>query len=202
MLSTQKDNTTLPLKVSLRKKALQRCSNPIVLEAFGGYGHIFRACYQEIAEGVVMESNPSKVRVLAVQRPTWAVYEGDAERLLAAGVGAHLPVNFLDVDPYGSPFASIAGFFGSDRPFPGEVHIVVNDGLRRSAQLNVGWKVKELAELVEEFGNSNVCKRYLEVAREKVRRLVGVAGYELAEWMGYYCGSGECVTHYHAVLRK
>ncbi|MFO8154416.1 MAG: hypothetical protein R6U87_00105, partial [Thiohalospira sp.] len=100
------------------------------METHGGLGQIWSVCYRGLTDGIVIEKDPERARFLARQRPTWAVYQGAAEVVLAGGGGAHLCVTVLDVDPYGDPWPTIGPFFQSDRPFPETLAVAVNDGLR------------------------------------------------------------------------
>ena len=72
---------------------------------------MFGACYDGVESGIVFEKNPQKTKLLGLQRPTWRVYEADCEVAINAGVGNDLPVNLLDVDPYGDPWPVIEAFF-------------------------------------------------------------------------------------------
>jgi hypothetical protein len=171
------------------------------METHGGEGKLWRQVYAHLPEGIVFEKNSQKVEILAHQRPTWAVYEGDCEAAIAAGVGAHLPVNLLDVDPYGSPWQVIEGFFASDRPKPQTLHIVVNDGSRQQVQLAGGWNSKVLQPLVDQFGNG-LRDNYLECCQILLGERAEGVGYRLSRWHGYYCGHGQQMTHYWAVLDR
>lgn len=196
----QKDNSTLLLKTSLRRNLLKLVDAPVVMETHGGYGAIWGQCYSDIANGIVFEKNANKTQVLAVQRPTWAVYECECEGALLAGVGAHLPVNFLDCDPYGEPWPVVDAFFGSDRPFPPTLAIVVNDGLRQKLKMNGGWNVASLEQKVSEYGNSALYRNYLAICKELLQEKASQQGYKLTRWAGYYCGHGDQMTHYAALF--
>src|SRR5678815_1224206 len=95
----QKDNTSLAGKVAIRRSLLGQLAQlgqaPIVLETHGGIGAIYRRCYSMVPSGVVFEKDPRKAEILAGQRPTWAVYESDCEKAIAAGAGAHLLICLL-----------------------------------------------------------------------------------------------------------
>jgi hypothetical protein len=158
--------------------------------------------YSEILQGIAFEEKAAKAERLAVQRPTWAVYESDCVKSLAAGAGAHLAVNFVDLDPYGEPWKVLAAFFGSERPWPQRLGVVVNDGVRMKLKLTGGWDVESLRPAVQKFGNSAMYPEYLGVARWNLERLAAPLGYELTDWTGYYCGHGDCMTHYAAVLER
>ena len=197
----QKDNSTYWKKVSLRTQALKHVSTPIVMETHGGAGKLFERCYATFDQGVVFEKDPNKTKILAQQRPTWSVYECDCVGALAAGAGFHLPVNFLDVDPYGEPWPVLEAFFGSDRPFPKELHIVVNDGLRQKLATGGAWSCKSLAPVVEEFGN-DLHSYYLDVCQILMATVAEKRGYSLTEFAGYYCGHALAMTHYWAILKR
>ena len=176
-----------------------------MLETHGGLGRIYDELYRYAAAGgVVLDADARKhnADALALQRPQgWRVYEGDSEVALAAGLAADVPFDLIDVDAYGSPFETIAAVFGHPRTLPDVVQLVVNDGLRQKAQYGGAWDVLALRDIVREWGN-NLFDRYLDVAKEKVRRLVAPAGFELSRWYGYYCGPRVNMTHYWAELRR
>ena len=198
----QKDNTTLELKVQLRLTMLQRLGQvPVVIETHGGLGSIFERCYKAVTGGAVFETDPDKASVLALQRPSWSVYEGDCVSALRAGVGAHLAANVLDVDPYGDPWPTITAFFHSERTRPREMFVVVNDGLRSNVKTGGAWTTSTLAPVVQEFGN-DLYHHYLSICRYLMETLSARAGYTVAGFHGYYCGHGDQMTHCLAVLRK
>ena len=198
----QKDNTTLELKVQLRLMMLQRLSQPpVVIETHGGLGAVYERCYKSVTSGVVFEIDPDKATILALQRPSWSVYEADCTSALRAGVGAHLVANVLDVDPYGDPWPTIAAFFHSERPRPPEMFVVVNDVLRNSVWAHEAWATSTLAPVVQEFGN-DLYDHYLPVCRYLMENLSERAGYNVAGFHGYYCGQHDRNTHYLAILRK
>lgn len=197
----QKDNTTYAKKVALRRKALSLVSDPVVMETHGGEGKLFRACYTQVDQGVVFEKNPEKSAILGRQRPTWAVYEGDCVACLKAGVGAHLTVNLLDLDPYGQPWPVLDAFFGSERPRPETLVVVVNDGLRQKVRYGGAWGTKSMREMVRKHGN-DIYGVYLDVCAELMQEKAAQAGYRLDRFAGYYCGHIQNVTHYLAILKR
>ena len=83
----KKDNATILLKVNLRRAALRALPvQPIVMETNGGAGEIWKACYADVCQtGVVIEKDIEKCNTLAVQRPNWAVYRGDCNKLRLFG---------------------------------------------------------------------------------------------------------------------
>ncbi len=152
--------------------------------------------------GVVFETDPLKSAVLAKQRPSWAVYETGCEYALSCGTGRHLTINVLDLDPYGDPWPAVDAFFESERPHSARLIVVVNDGLRRTAQRAKAWSSTSLQEKVLKYGNENFFKRYLAVCRELLSEKAAPVGYRLVKWAGYYCGAGQQMTHYAAVLER
>lgn len=158
--------------------------------------------YSELPHGVVFEVNAEKAEALARQRPSWTVYEADATLTLAAGAGAHLACNLIDIDPYGEPWPTLEAYFSSTRPFPPQLAIAVNDGMRTKLRLGGGYEIKSLLPAVREFGNSVMYVEYIRVARWNLTRLAAEAGYGLTDWTGYYCGRNGAMTHYAAVLER
>lgn len=199
----KKDNSTFKQKVILRKRALLRLGHlrPVVLETHGGEGKIFDACYAHLKQGVVMDSDGDRAELLARQRPTWAVYKCDSVSALAGGVGAHVTVELLDVDPYGGCWDTIDAFFSSERPFAPKMVVAVNDGLRESLEMKQGWKTKALQPAIDRHGN-NLYPIYLQVSRELMQIQAAKAGYTVQSFAGYYCGIRGKMTHFLAVLER
>lgn len=196
----QKDNNTYSEKVMLRQTAVSLLTEPlVVMETHGGIGDLWAAVYRDVEDGVVFEKRPDRTTLLATQRPTWAVYEGNSERAIALGAGAHLCVNLLDVDPYGDPWPTIQAFFGSERPFAREMVVVVNDGLRQAVRGGTAWNSKTLEPVVQRFGNE-LWDQYLAACQWLMEAAAAVAGYQVVFFDGYYCGTGLCNTHYVARL--
>jgi hypothetical protein len=201
-----KDNSTKARKSQLRSKALvtlERLSStePIVLECYGGMGKLFAACYSHLAQGIVIEKNPAKAERLLSQRgERWSVYQGETVALLRAGLGAHLAVNFLDVDPWGDPWPTIDAFLESERPQPRELMIVVNDGLRQLVQRHGSWTTPTLETAVRKYGNAELYNRYLDVCKQMMTERAVARGYEVRGWTGYYPTPN--MTHYAALFLK
>lgn len=171
------------------------------METHGGFGTLFDACYGHIQRGIVFEKQAEKADTLSLQRPTWAVYEADCEAALEAGAGAHLAIDLLDVDPYGSCWDTIEAFFSSDRPFAERMTVVVNDGLRQSLSMGKAWTVKQLSGMVQRFGN-DLHPVYLDVCKVLLQEKAAAAGYEIEHFGGYYCGVKKFNTHFMAVLKR
>jgi hypothetical protein len=144
----------------------------------------------------------AKASFLAIQRPTWRVYETAAELAVASGVGADLPINFVDVDPCGDPWPLLTAYFQSERVFPKRLAVAVNDGLRQKLKMGSGWHVETMKAAVAMFSNTALYPRYLEVCRWNLERLASSRGYRIVEWAGYYCGFGQQMTHFGALLDR
>lgn len=205
-MNGQKDNSTFGHKVALRKMALQQLAfdgitRPFVMETHGGAGKLFDACYSHLEQGVVFEKDPEKAAILGKQRPTWAVYESECEPVLAEGVGAHLQIDLLDIDPYGEPWPVFDAFFQSTRPFAPVMAIAVNDGLRQGLAMGQAWKIGSMAKMTVKYGN-DLHPIYLDICREMVAEKVAHAGYTVSHFGGYYCGNKKAMTHYLAVIRR
>lgn len=198
----QLDNSTFLRKRKLRLAALSQVPNPVVMETHGGFGKLFASCYSTLTKGVVFEKDSSKADYLAQQRPTWSVYRCDVLPALRAGVGSHLPVNFLDLDPYGEPWPVIDAFFKSDRALQSPMAVVVNDGLRQKLQLQGAWSTHSMQDAVARHGNSRIFKMYKEICREMLTEKVSPLGYTIRAWTAYYCGEKANMTHFAAVLHR
>lgn len=200
--SEQKDNSTFADKVRLRRAVLAACSAPpLVLETHGGWGRIYERTWFKAAGGVVIEKLEEKAEALAVQRPTWRVYEGDSLAALRTGLANDLRFDVVDLDPYGSPMDYLGALATSGRQWPDRWHLVVNDGLRQKCKLGGSWNVKALREIVQRRGN-DLYPVYLEVARDLVAAFAHSIGFKVAGWHGYYCGMHGKMTHYWAALER
>jgi hypothetical protein len=202
MPNIKQDSSTFSLKKSLRIKALGEIAAPVVMETHGGYGKLFGPCYSHLEQGVVFEKRPERSAKLAMQRPGWAVYEADCEAALRAGVGGHLPVNFVDFDPYGSPWLAMAAFFEGIRPEVPRLALVVTDGLPQRLKLSMAWNTEGLEAAVQHFGNAAMYGRYLDACQWMVQDKASRAGYALRRWTAYLCGFNHHVAHYAAVLDR
>ena len=198
----KRDNSTLRSKISLRNKLLKEIPSPVIMETHGGIGVLFKQCYKNIERGVVFEKNADKVVKLAEQRPTWSVYETDCIRAITGGVGSHLPVNFLDVDPHGTPLDTIAAIFEHWVYLPQKLALVVTDGQRVKAQFRGAWTVERIQPLVAKYGNDEIYSNYVELCEELIETWAATRGYKIAKWTGYYCGYGQDITHYAAILER
>lgn len=197
----QKDNSTLESKILIRKRALEHLdSEPVILESHGGYGVVFDRCYFNVKQGVVFEKDAKKAVALSLQRPTWSVYECDCEDAIRGGAGAHIKINFVDLDPYGSPWECVDGLFKSKRNLDAKLVIVVNDGLRMKAKIGTAYNTKCLNDKVLKYGNNSIFGKYLEICRELMQEKGAEAGYSLDSFNGYYCGHAKQMTHYFAVF--
>lgn len=195
----QKDNSTFLSKKKLRLRLLDAIADPVVMETHGGAGKIWQACYSHIERGIVFEKDPDKVAVLAKQRPDWSVYEGDCVGAIQAGFGSHLPVNFFDVDPYGSAWPIVEAILKFAKVQT--VGIAVNDGLRQKVQLTGGWDVECLQNAVRKYGN-RLFDIYLDVCGEMMQEKAAQAGYSLSRFWGHYAGHNGGMTHYAAILSR
>ena len=205
----KRDNTTKRRKVALRLALLRELqargvapADVVVVETHGGWGTLGRHCYADVERGVVFEKDALRAARLAALRPTWAVYEGDCEAALAAGVGAHVEATLLDVDPYSDPWPALRAFFESERPRAPVLAVAVNDGLRQKLRLNAGWHVKSLAMATHRYGNSALYANYLEICKDLLSEAAAASGgaYRLERWRAYYCGHADEMTHYGAIF--
>jgi hypothetical protein len=121
---------------------------------------------------------------------------------LKAGVAADLPINFIDIDPYGECWPVIEAYFSGERKRPKRLAIAVNDGLRQKLNVGAGWQVATMKAALEVFSNAGLYARYLEVCRWNLDRLIAPHGYKVIEWAGYYCGFNHLMTHFGAVLEN
>lgn len=195
----QKDNSTGEQKTRLRRSILATFKDraPVVLETHGGFGRVYEKTWYRADRGVVIEKDAIKCEHLAMQRPTWAVYQGDCIEAIGAGLAQRTAFDIIDVDPYGAPFDIFDALCRPTRRFPDLWHLVVNDGMRQGAQRGVSWQVDALKPIVARRGN-NIFRVYKEVAREIVEMYLARIGFKVTGWYAYYTGHADLMTHYWA----
>lgn len=197
----RKDNAGKLVKLGMRQRLLEKVESPRILETHGGKGGLGKSLYLSYP-GVVFEKNPAKTPYLLEQRPHWAVYEGDCVKALEAGIGFHHKPNFIDCDPYGSPWPVLRAIFKNGDKLPALVGVAVNDGLREKAIIGGSWNCKDLAPYARKYGNANVNKLWFEIVRELFEETISVAGYALEEWMIMKSGHHGMMTQYAAIIKK
>ena len=198
-----KDNKTFLEKSRLRKQMLSKLDDtPVILETHGGKGDLYRRCYADVEKGLVFETDPTKAEKLVHQRPNWAVYETDCVWGLANGVGGHLAVNFIDADPYGQAWHVLGAFFSSERPRAEQVILVVHDGVRSSLQRFGSLNMDIFAPIVEQIGELQLYRKYLEVCEQLLDDMASEASYAVAGFGGFYSKRDKDQTHFFAELRK
>lgn len=201
-MAEKKDNTTLRYKVSLRMKLLEHIENPVVMETHGGFGDVYRRCYSGIDVGIVLEKDPRKASALARQRPSWMVYECDSLIAIQGGVANLIPINFLDVDPYGDPWNILDGFFDTIESKPDKMAVAVNDGLRQKLKRNGGWSVGSMQDMVQKYGNAELYRNYDKICMELMNEKAAKAGMTIDRWWCYFCGYANQMTHYGVILKR
>lgn len=200
-MTNKTDHSTLQKKILLRRYIISQIENPVILEAYGGTGRIYSNVYSQIKSGVVIEKNSERTELLARQRPTWSVWQGDSIAAIKSGVGSHLVFNLLDVDPWGDPWPAISAYISSPRELAPKFWIVVNDGLRKKTMLGGSWHTHSLDQAVLKFGN-NLFPIYDQVCKWIILNLAESINYELSRFFISYCGSGQTMTHYAALLAR
>lgn len=195
----KKDNAGKLVKIGFRQRVLSKIANPKILETHGGKGAIGKALYLQY-QGVVFEKNPEKTKYLLEQRPHWAIYEGDCIPALTAGIGFHITPNFIDCDPYGSPWPILKAIFSHGDQLADTVGIAVNDGLRRKVQLGGSWSCEILKPYVLSHGNAWINKNWEIVVRDLFEKTV--VGFEVCEWLIMSSGHGGAMTQYGAIIKK
>lgn len=185
----------------MREALLKKIEGPRILETHGGKGELGRALYLRYP-GVVFEKDPEKTPYLVESRPHWSVYEADCVAAMRAGVGFHHEPNFIDCDPYGSPWETLRAVFVNAPRLPRRLGLVVTDGLGRDAMFGRAWASAELAPYARRLGNAGVRDRWEDVVRDKLYSVVEDAGYAVTEWLIRRGGYGGQMTHYAAVLEK
>lgn len=176
--------------------------DPVVLETHAGYGVLYNACYRAVQDGIAIEKDTEKAEHLAQQRPEWCVYQADCLDVLKSGGTNHLPINFVDIDPYGEPWHVVDAYLHGRKELPDTWAIVVNDGIRQKLKSGGAWSTGSLHKMVLQYGNHSIYENYLDICQELMTQKASRRGYTLALWAGYYCGHAKQMTHYAAILEK
>lgn len=185
------DNRSGREKAVLRRQIVALMDDvPTICETHGGKGMLYGLVYKSIdgVTGFVFEKEWEKAKVLAVQRPHWAVYSEDCVRCLKGGVGAHLTVNLLDVDPYGDPWPAVDAFFASERPRAKALWVVITDNLLDMCRDGRAWDTPSLKGIVADYGNDLMPIYADVVGRELIQRKAAQAGYNLDRYVGIRSG--------------
>jgi hypothetical protein len=170
-------------KIQTRKRALDMLrGDPVVLEAYAGRGHLGKVVY-DLEFGVATDIDEDAVVALSSSRPSWRVYQCDAVPAIAQGLAADVPFNFIDLDPFGSPWEAYMAFWESERERGDQVVVVAHDGMRLNAKMRTSWN-SVMADAVQVFGN-DLGKMYLQACRWKAKKHLEVAGYELTGFFGF-----------------
>lgn len=194
------DNTTLDLKVRLRRSLLAHIEAPFVVEAFGGIGKLYYRCYQDIPRGVAFETQEPKAIYLARQRPHWAVYNSDCVLHLAT-ILKIWPANFFDLDAYGDPWPATWAILSASHQV-NRLAIVITDGLRIKTGVRGAWITSSLEAIAKRYGNEQVHRQYKEFCAEMFAEKTQAAGFKLLYWTNYYCGAAHNMTHHAAIIER
>lgn len=198
----KKDNSTLSDKVAIRLKALERVDAPLVVcEAFCGWGEIYDRCYRGAVTGVAVEKDLKKAEYTAIMRPSWLCVNGDSVKALSYDLRPYgCKVNFLDLDPYGSPFPVMAAVVKSGM-LDDVCEVVINDGTRQKAKLGSLAGVKHFESVVSKFG-ADLYRDYMQAAREVCAEIMSKHGFSVSSFAGYYTGHNQAMTHYSFTASK
>jgi hypothetical protein len=199
----KRDNSTLQDKVALRRLVRSWFNHRplVVLETNGGKGVVYRKVYTDCT-GVVFESSARKAELLAIQRPNWAVYEGDAVQCMLAGAPVHIQPDLVDIDPYGSALEYIRAFFTSPRSFPAQLALAVNDGAPYALQAFGPGNLRLVQPYAARYGWTNLFWHYESIIRDWLPREAARAGYQVVELVYRAVGSNNRMAHYAALLKR
>ena len=184
----------------MRELLFREIENPVVMETHAGFGKLYERLYSHVVQGVAFEKDENKANVLAIQRPTWAVYNNDSKQMLEAGVGFHIPLNFFDLDPYGDPWPTLDALLMNADKLPDRFGVAVNDGLRRFVMLGRGGKSSVASYLVRH--GSQAGEKYPKICQEIMADKLGKVGLELVKWAVHSSGHGGQMTNYTAVAER
>lgn len=203
------DNANLGHKVALRRRALRRLMElgiePFVLEAYAGLGRLWSACYRDF-DGVAIEKLEEKCYGIAAMRPRWAVYQADTPPAIEQGILGNFPINFVDIDCYGSPWPAYEAFFrwlGKTESGPGappRLDLVCTDGGGLYTRFTGVWQLERFQPYVQKYGAARMFEMYPEVCREMVEATAAPLGYELKDWVAFRVGRDKSMMIFWAGL--
>ena len=91
----------------------------------------------------------------------------------------------------------------SERPRAEQVIIVVvHDGVRTSLQRFGSLNMDIFTPIVEQIGELDLHRKYLDVCEQLLDDVVSTAGYVVAGFGGFYSKRDKNQTHFFAELRK
>lgn len=105
------------------------------------------------------------------------------------------------MDPYGDPWPVLDAFLAGYKPTASKLVLAVNDGLRQRLRRGACNDVGSMATVAPRFG-SRIRARYLQVCEFLMNEKAAAAGYRLSNFVGYYTGAMEDITHYAAVWSR
>lgn len=98
-----------------------------ILEGFAGSGKMYRQVWSPFA-GATIDKDEAKVLDAARERPNWACYRGDTERVLLAGWMSRVPFDVIDFDAWGSPWPFVLAWSRSKRERAPKTWLILTDG--------------------------------------------------------------------------
>jgi hypothetical protein len=171
-----------------------------VLEAFAGYGHLYRACYKGL-QGCAIDSKEQRVELLAAERPDWITVQGDNAALLASGLMADQPFGLYDLDAYGTPLGCVEAVLRSGRVFAPTTWMVATDGITQKLRMGAG-DVRVLRDVTERHGEDFVRRNYESVLVELVAGWAARVKLRASLERFYYCGAARQMCHWAVRLTK
>lgn len=200
--SHKRDHQTLSAKVSMRRDLIGSLPRPLtILEPFAGTGILWRSCYDFPGIRVVaIEQHPRKVEILAHQRPTSIVVEGDCVPLLSQGFCAWVPFDVLDLDAHGSPLGCLMAFFAQPRAMAHSLWIVATDGV--GFALRRGSCPSTLQESLRSYGRDRLLKQYPVILHAWLETLSAAHGRVVKDFRWRVAGSSGQLYHWMACLTR
>lgn len=198
----KRDHSTFKEKVALRRALLEELKKPpTILDAYGGRGLLYRACYDGlVSSGCVIDKDARKVELLARQRPDWVVVQGNSEALIDAGLMADVQFDVLDADAWGSPLRVVRGFLNGERRYADIFWVVATDGIR--LKLRAGGKINLLEDMILDHSWEYVRKHYDSVLYESLQRDAAAIGFTPTFWRFYYTGHAKNMAHWAVCFER
>lgn len=181
----RKDNSSGAWKARIRLDVARMLpADAVVFEGYAGTGFLWRACWAGF-RGWAVDKDAARCAAAAIERPRWAVLQGDTPSLLEAGVGRRVPFAVVDLDTWGEPWSALKAWFLSDRKRAARTHLFLTDGYRSRA--SIATLCKTIWPDVE--GRLNLSTNaYRETVTARVWGWCLEAGLTVASWRGHTCG--------------
>ncbi len=181
----------------IRRRVISECPSAFVLETNGGDGFYFNRVWFKARGGLAFHRDGAAA--LAHARPTWAIYQADATRALAAGMASAQAFDVIDVDAHKRAIPILDAIMRPGRAFPARWHLVVRDRARGAAPNLTGVQLARVAQIFARYGGA-LRDHYADALRASVTAFADVVGFEVTHCEIAHCGKRGAITDLWARL--